>query len=235
MKHRRFHYTSSGFSLLEVILAMAVIAMVVSLIMITVRSNIALSNSIVEVQVEARQQTQTNDYLRTLFNRLPAESQVLFETGNDGLQFIRITNPDTSFPSQGKELMARDLTIETIATNQDAYALQVSLQNWVAEEAADLPEHTYSTRISKPMRHLEFLFYSQNDQVWLTEWQAELGKPKMVKLVYTPSSVDSDFQQEAIFLVGSSATQSSNNNTPNSGGTTNGATPELQIDTQPAN
>ena len=195
------HNKTLGFSLLEVLLAISIIGIVISLIFATVQSTIKLSASIVSLQNNARHLSLTEDYLSQLFIKLPSNSQIFLSPENNGEQILRIVHPGTSFPSAGREHLAKELTLSITSKANDSYQLQLLATNWIEEQASELPEHSYSTNITSEMALLYFTAYDPRQQAWVEEWDPALNKPSMIKCTFREQGDHSDYDQEMIFLI----------------------------------
>lgn len=190
-----------GFSLLEVLLAMTIIGIVIGMIMGTVQSTIKLSSSIISLQNEARHLRLTEHYLSRLFINLPGQAQLYLTKENGDQQVLRIVNPDTPFPSKGRENLAKELTLSVSNSSAESFVLTMLATNWIEEEASELPEDSYTTDITGPMAEIYFSFYDSREQAWVDEWEPALGKPKMIKCIYRELGDHSEYQQEMVFLV----------------------------------
>ncbi|MEO1858084.1 MAG: prepilin-type N-terminal cleavage/methylation domain-containing protein, partial [Rubritalea sp.] len=175
----------NGFTLLETILAMSILAVMMSVIFSITTSSVSLGRGIVSIQSNSRHQAALYDYLTQLFANLPSDAKFTLEQNNQDFQTLTIENPNTEFPAQGRQNLAKQLWI-AIGTDRDGLAnLNLETSDQIEEEASNHEPIYFQTELVRSLTNIRWEFYSTNRNEWSPEWAPSMGRPSQIKLFYS--------------------------------------------------
>lgn len=185
----------NGFTLLEVILAMAIISILIGSVFTITNSSVLLSQSVLLNQSEYRQRVAFDDYLNTLFINLPFDTKFELTEESDGLQFLTIQNPGTYYPSDQNDLYASKLIISTTKNRDGLLDLKVT---WNSSENTEFDDISNSKQeqsliLMGDLTAFSWEIYSIKDDSWYSTWSTELLKPSHIKISYRTSSEQDDY------------------------------------------
>ena len=171
-----------GFTLFEVILATAIIAILIGSVFSISASSISLSESIVKAQDEQRHHTALNNYFYELFSNLPYESKVIVDTNEDNLPRLTIEHPGSYFPSFAKDEYASLFQVSLIKDRNGNFSL---LSLWSSSNTPN-DENTspQQIRLVKNLSLLTWSLYSKQDHTWHPDWSSSQPRPTHIKLRY---------------------------------------------------
>ncbi len=179
--------SKNGFTLLEVILAVAIMSILIGSIFTITNSSILLSQSVVENQSDHRHQVALETYLETLFLNLPADASLDLRDGENGQQILTIDNPGTYFPSMEGDRHAKQL-IASIFKNRDG--LLDLKTTWSSSLSSDT-NSTYSSQsitLVDQMTSFEWNIYSTTDKEWHPTWSSKLKRPSHIRVTYSSAT-----------------------------------------------
>ena len=107
----------SGFTLLELVLAMALLAIIVGMVFGTARTSLALGNSIVESQNEEMLHQAFFELLGQRFSALPGNTRFDLKVDDSGSHYISditLQNVPMGFTWGGQERIAKAVQISTV-------------------------------------------------------------------------------------------------------------------------
>jgi prepilin-type N-terminal cleavage/methylation domain-containing protein len=107
----------SGFTLLELVLAMALLALIVGMVFATARSSLALGNTIVQSQNEEMLHQAFFELLSQRFSALPGNTRMdltVEGAGSHYLSDLTLQNVPMSFTWDGQERIAKAVQISTV-------------------------------------------------------------------------------------------------------------------------
>ena len=107
----------SAFTLLELVLAMALLALIVGMVFATARSSLALGNTIVESQNEEMLHQAFFELLNQRFSSLPGNTRLDLKVEGSGSHYISdltLQNVPMSFTWGGQERIAKAVQISTV-------------------------------------------------------------------------------------------------------------------------
>ncbi len=107
----------SGFTLLELVLAMALMALIVGMVFATARSSLALGNTIVQSQNEEMLHQAFFELLSQRFSALPGNTRLELKVEDSGSHYISdltLQNVPLCFTWGGQERIAKAVQISTV-------------------------------------------------------------------------------------------------------------------------
>lgn len=173
-----------GFTLLEVILAMSVIAIISSVIFSVTTSSISLSQSIVASQAESRHQAAFNNYLTQLFSNIPTEARITLEENDQQSTTLSIEYPNTEFPARGRQHTAKLLTIGGTQDRDGLVSLRLHMSNQLEDESSNVDPMHFDTDLVNSLSSVRWEFFDPNRNDWSPEWTPAMGRPSQLKFYY---------------------------------------------------
>ena len=117
MNHSSVRSRQAGFTLLELVLAMALLALIVGMVFATARSSLALGNTIVKSQNEEMLHQAFFELLSQRFAALPGNTRMDLKVEGAGAHYISdltLQNVPLSFTWGGQERIAKTVQISTV-------------------------------------------------------------------------------------------------------------------------
>lgn len=182
-----------GFTLLEVILAMSIIAIISSVIFSVTTSSISLSQSIVASQAESRHQAAFNNYLTQLFSNIPTEAKITLEEGDQQSAKLSIEYPNTQFPAKGRQHKAKTLTLSGAPDRDGLITLRLSMSNQLEDEANNSEPMFFQTDLVNSLSSVRWEFFHPNRREWSPEWTPSMGRPSQLKFFYRYPEQDEEY------------------------------------------
>ena len=179
------HRPRKAFTLLEVILAMSITAIISAVIFSVTSTSMSLSQSIVASQAESRHQAAFNTYLTQLFSNLPTEARITLEENEQQSTTLTIEYPNTEFPAMGRQHIAKSLTLNG-ATNRDGLtSLNLMMSNQLEDESHTVEPINFETNLVKSLSKVRWEFFDTNRNEWSPEWTPSMGRPSQLKFYYS--------------------------------------------------
>lgn len=174
-----------GFTLLETILAMAILATIMSVIFAITNSSIGLSQSIVDVQAQSRQQAALREYLEEVLKNIPADARVTLEENDAALSTVWIENPKTEFPAKGRQHIAKQLWLSGTKDRDGLVSFTVEMSNQLEDEVSSITPYNYQAELLGDLANVRWDFYDASRDEWAPEWTPAMGRPSQVKFYYS--------------------------------------------------
>lgn len=184
-----------AFTLLEVILAMSIVAIISSVIFSVTTSSMSLSQSIVATQAESRHQAAFNAYLTQLFSNLPPEAKITLEENDFQSWTLKIENPETAFPAQGRQHIAKVLRLRGKTDRDGLLYLELSASNQLENEAYELPPVTFETDLVRSLSNIRWEIFDQTRGQWSVDWVESMGRPSQIKFFYSYPGIDEEYSR----------------------------------------
>ncbi|MFC5050026.1 prepilin-type N-terminal cleavage/methylation domain-containing protein [Rubritalea spongiae] len=175
----------NGFTLLETILAMAILATIMSVIFAITHSSIGLSQTIIGVQAQSRQQAALRDYLQEVLTNIPSEARVTLFENDFQLMTLMIENPNTEFPSNGRQQVAKQLWLSGAKDRDGLVSLVLEISNQFEDEASTTEPSYYRAELINQLAYIRWDFYNPSRDEWSPEWTPEMGRPTQIKFYYS--------------------------------------------------
>ncbi len=188
-QHRTRRSTAQGFTLLEVILAISILAILTGLIVVITRTAITISVSLVEDQVRQEHSHAFEDYVDRTFENYTNESRTTLEINDEqtGTQIFTLDDINMRFPSQGKDIHAKRCEFITSANAAGIFRLELHNYATSDEQITEQTEPTSSLILIDNLRFLTWEIYkksNKDNEKWDSEWQRGQGRPSQIRLTY---------------------------------------------------
>ncbi|MFC4993618.1 prepilin-type N-terminal cleavage/methylation domain-containing protein [Rubritalea tangerina] len=175
----------SGFTMLEMILAMSILAVIISVIFSITTSSVTLGRSILSSQSNSRHQAAFYNYLQGLFANLPSDAEITLEINDQEFQTLHIQNPNTQYPAQGRQHLAKELWM-AVSTNRDGLlSLAMETSNQYEDEANSQDPIYFQTEMVRDFNNIRWEFYNASRDEWSPEWTPAMGRPSQIKFFYS--------------------------------------------------
>jgi len=187
IKHKA---SSRGFTLLEVILSLAIMSMLIGSVFTITSSSVLLSQTIVESQTEHRQHKNLEHYLESIFLNLPSDVQITLAEDTSGQQILTIDNPGTFFPNNQQDHYANHLQAYTTKNRDGLLNFNTAWKNVSDQDLTGgiESEFQHSLVLLNDLSSLKWEIYSSRDQLWVTTWETAQGRPSHIRLSYSSPS-----------------------------------------------
>jgi len=147
----------AGFTLLELVLALLVMAMLVGMVFGTFSANLQLGNAVAETQNEESQRSAFFDMMKKLFGTLPGNTRMELVSKDAGRQYLSdltLQNVPLAFTWGNTEKIAKAVQLSTVQ-RRDGY-LDIVLKYYEEEILQDSDNQQVNTDI-KPFAELVLL------------------------------------------------------------------------------
>lgn len=148
-------------------------------------SSITLSKSIVDVQATSRHQAAFHNYLDQLFSNLPSDARVTLEENDQDLPSLRIEFPNTEFPAQGRQHLAKDLWLNAGTDRNGLTNLTLEASNQIEDESSQFDPVFFETELVNSLASFRWEFFNKSRDEWSPEWTPAMGRPSQIKLFYS--------------------------------------------------
>jgi prepilin-type N-terminal cleavage/methylation domain-containing protein len=177
----------TGFTLLEVILAISIMAILIGSVFTITNSSVLLSQSIVQNQTEYRHKAAFEEYIETLFINLPYDATLELSEDEYGRQALTIKNPGTYFPSFQNDQYASSFLTSIVKNRDGLLDLRTSWSSIKDSELND-PDHQQSLILMGDLTNIEWEIYSTKDKEWYPSWNTDLARPSHIRIRYSTSA-----------------------------------------------
>lgn len=199
MKDVRSHSQRSGFTLLEVVVAVAIVSLITVSIYSFVGSTLSSARVTEDVALRRAEVTGFNRFVQSQFSsmplKLPGSAQVVAgKTGRSGSAGRADAVSWIALP--GSAILARRAegifvaTLEMLASSKDKTRYAIYLSRSIFE-----PDRPVSAPVSKVLlldnvTYLEIAFYDARINNWVDEWKDAAALPDLVRLRVGASTGD---------------------------------------------
>ena len=188
------HPRRSGFTLLELVLAMLLLSMIIGMVFGTAKTSLQLGVTVVESQNEAMLEQAFFDLLAGRFSSMPGNAQLTLtseDTGTHHLSELTLQNVPMSFTWGGQDRIAKAVQLATVKRRSNY--LDIVLR-YYEEEIIEDPESDMGNTVVPPepfaeivllqdVRFFEWRVLDGRSMEWYSDWdlpgrlplQAELG------------------------------------------------------------
>lgn len=189
----------SGFTLLELVLAMGIFAILATSIFTIVSSTIGLTSSLISYQEEQIYEQDFERHITQLFLNSNTETSFALEADqiNQNTKSLIVEKSNSYFPHEGKDTLAKKSILQTSFNNDGLLKLEhVYFVDDSSNPQETLPP-THTTLLFDNLSHCEWLFYNTQQKEWIPLWTKAMGRPSHIKFIYQPSHAT---QKKTIFL-----------------------------------
>lgn len=188
------HPRDSGFTLLELVLAMLLLSMIVGMVFGTARTSLQLGVTVVESQNEEMLQQAFIDLLAGRFASMPGNTQLNLmaeDTGSHHLSELTLQNVPMSFTWGGQERIAKAVQLATVKRRSNY--LDIVLR-YYEEEILEDPDSSFGSNVSAPqpfaeivlledVRFFEWRVLDGRNMEWYYDWDLPGRLPLQAELV----------------------------------------------------
>lgn len=194
MNHPAPSQRSRGFTLIEVMTALLLIAMVVSMVFAIARTSLKLSKSIVDSQNAEMEQQAFFDLLGRRFSSMPGNARFdlqVEDTGSQYLSDLTLQNVPMSFTWGGQDRIAKAVQLSTVRRRNGF--LDIVLRYYEEEILEGSPGVTDSAITDEEpfaeiillenVAYFEWQVLNGSTMEWQYEWTEQRKQPLQVELV----------------------------------------------------
>lgn len=194
MNHSSSSTRSHGFTLLEVMTALLLIAMVVSMVLAIARTSLKLSKSIVDSQNAEMEQQAFFDLLGRRFSSMPGNARFdlqVEDTGSQYLSDLTFQNVPMSFTWGGQDRIAKAVQLSTVRRRNGF--LDIVLRYYETEilegstgvvDSAAIDEKPFAEIVLlENVAYFEWQVLNSSTMEWQYEWTEQRKQPLQVELV----------------------------------------------------
>jgi prepilin-type N-terminal cleavage/methylation domain-containing protein len=185
---------SCGFTLFEVMMAIAIFVILVGGIYMAVSSAISASVHLGSVQMEARQQTSFVRFLRDGFLNLPAGAKISLLTRDMGqrgrMVELVIERASGAFETGVLETQGSGVVLAVIPDGKGAstFSMQRFVSGLSEKERDQNLEAGSWLRVLEEVRTVRWRFWDKQEQKFIETWDRGDERPELVELTYSTSS-----------------------------------------------
>ena len=214
MKSAAFHRAGKrGFTLLELVLAIGLLALLVGMIFSVATQNIALGNAVVARQNEESLEAAFIDLLGDQFSAMPGNARMELTSEDTGAQYLSdltIQNVPLSFTWGGAERIAKAVQISTVRRRDGLLDIVMRYyENEVLEETqevGDSPsvldnEPFAEVILLEDVQAFEWQVLDGRTMEWQYDWDLVGRLPLQMELVYAMAPEDIETPVRQIFWI----------------------------------
>ena len=154
-------YSDRGFTLLELVVALLLVALLAGMIFTTSYSTLALGNNVVKTQSEEMLHQAFFDFLENSFSALPGNTRLELTTTDSGTHYLSdltLQNVPLSFTWGGEERTAKAIRFSTVKKRSGFIDIVLSYyENEIIEEDSSRSGGTASTSDEDPFAEIVLL------------------------------------------------------------------------------
>jgi len=182
---------NQGFTLIEVMLAMVMIAVLMGMIFGVVSGVLQLGETTVQVMEESRRESEAERFIRQVITDQPAASVLSLENEGDE-SVLEFTETATAFPLGGRELSAKWVRFYETRTRDGLREIRVEMGTRDEDDGGRDEGEISSVLLKTDLSYVRWECFDSALQDWVTEWAEEQGKPIHVRLVFKEASLESE-------------------------------------------
>lgn len=164
---------------------MSILATIMAVIFSVTRSSISLSQTVLEVQSQSRQQSALREYLHQVLTNLPPEARVSLEENDAQLASVYIELPSTQFPANGQQHIAKQLWLSGSKDRDGLVSFIVEMSNLLEDEVSPTTPASFQAELLGKLANIRWDFYDPSRDEWSPEWTPAMGRPSQVKFYYS--------------------------------------------------
>jgi prepilin-type N-terminal cleavage/methylation domain-containing protein len=187
---------SRGFTLLEVMIALTLLAMIIGMVLGIARTSLGLSKSIVEHQNAEMEQLAFMDLIGQRLSSLPGNARMELtteDTGSHYLSDLTLQNVPMSFTWGGQERIAKAVQLSTIKRRSGFLDIVLRYyENEILENSAATVGKSGSAEKEQPfaeivlmsdVAYFEWRVLNTTTMEWQDEWEDASSMPLQMELV----------------------------------------------------
>ena len=154
-------YSDRGFTLLELVVALLLVALLAGMIFTTSYSTLALGNNVVKTQSEEMLHQAFFDFLENSFSTLPGNTRMELTTTDSGTHYLSdltLQNVPLSFTWGGEKRTAKAIRLSTVKKRSGFIDIVLSYyEKEIIKEGSSRPGGTASTSDEEPFAEIVLL------------------------------------------------------------------------------
>jgi prepilin-type N-terminal cleavage/methylation domain-containing protein len=194
-----------GFTLLELVIAMGLLAILVGMVFTTARTSLALGNTIVKTQNEEMLQQAFFELLNRRFSSLPGNARFNLAVNDSGSHYISdltLQNVPLSFTWGGQARIAKAVQLSTVK-RRSGY-LDIVLRYFENEILEDPAATSTSTVDEEPfaeivlltdVAYFEWRVLDGRSMEWQYDWEVQGRMPLQIELVLAIGAKGEEIRQ----------------------------------------
>ncbi len=207
MIHRNPRSAAHGFTLIEVMSALLLMAVIIGMVLAIARSSLHLSQAIVDSQAEEMKQQAFFDLLSRRFSSLPGNAVFnlkVEDTGSRYLSTLTIQNAPMNFSWGGQDRVAKAVTLSTVPRLNGYVDVVLGFyENEVLEGTTDafdkkstVDEGPFAEIVlMEEVAYFEWQVYNPATQEWQYEWDENGRLPLQLELVMAIGAKGQEMKQ----------------------------------------
>lgn len=186
----------SGFTLLEVVLAVGLIAMLIGMVFTLTRASLALGQTVVDTQNEEMLQQAFFELLGKRFSSLPGNARFDLryeQSGGQVVSDLTIQKVPLSFTWGGQPRVAKAVQLSTVRRRSGFLSVVLRYYENEILEDSEAPTNGTSTLSTEPFAEIELLsdlayfewrvLDGRDPSEWLNEWDIQGRMPLQIELL----------------------------------------------------
>jgi prepilin-type N-terminal cleavage/methylation domain-containing protein len=203
-----FRKKSTGFTLLELVIAIALLGILVGMVMSTANSSLKLGNNIVETQNEEMLHQAFIEFLDHRFGSLPGNTRFDVKVEDSGKQYLStltLQKVPLGFTWGGQERIAKAVQLSTVRRRSGFLDIVLSYyENEILENSDAPPAGTSSAQVKTPfaeitlledVRYFEWKFLDGTTMEWRYDWDVQGRLPLQIELVFAFGAEGQEIRQ----------------------------------------
>lgn len=196
-----------GFTLLELVIAIALLGMLVGMVMSTANSSLLLGNNVVKTQNEEMLHQAFIDLLGNRFGTLPGNTRFDVKVEDGGKQYIStltLQNVPLGFTWGGGERIAKAVTLATVRRRSGFLDIVLSYYENEILEDSEATASSASALAKEPfaqvtllgdVRYFEWRFLDGSSMEWRYDWDLQGRLPLQIELVFAFGAQGQEIRQ----------------------------------------
>lgn len=190
-----YHPRKQGFTMLELVLAIALLGMLVGMVMSTANTSLQLGNTVVSTQNEEMMHQAFIEFLDQRFTTLPGNTRFDVKVEDSGSQYlstVTLQNVPLGFTWGGQERVAKAVELTTVKRRSGLLGIVLNYyENEILENSA-ATDQTLSALSKEPfaqvtlledVRYFEWRFLDGTNLEWRYDWDLQGRMPLQIELV----------------------------------------------------
>lgn len=194
MKTRQHHSRHSGFTLLEVVIAMGILSVLVGMVFGIARTSLTLANTIVKSQAEEMEHQAFFELLHQRFSSLPGNTRFDLQVEDSGAHYLSeltLQEVPLSFTWGGQELIAKAVQLTTIKRRSGYLDIVLSYyEDEILEGSASDPDGPVGDPepfaeivLLEDVAYFEWRALDGRSMEWQYDWEIQGRLPLQLELV----------------------------------------------------
>lgn len=209
MRHHSTALRKKGFTLLELVIAIAITGMLVGMVMKTSNAALMVGNTVVKTQGEEMLNQSFVDFLDRRLTSLPGNTRLDVKVEDNGAQYLStltLQKVPLSFTWGNQERVAKAVQLSTVRKRSGFMDIVLSYyENEILDDTSSTSNTNNSILLSKEpfaqitlledVRYFEWRFLDGSNLDWRYDWDIQGRLPIQIELVYTIGTNNPEIRQ----------------------------------------